>query len=348
MPNITVDPAFWFFGGDDPINWARNHIGVPLDVRRTAAFANWLGAQRKKQVFEKSIRPTQCDTSSSDVKTWRGAWHTGPLTEQLGVEFVAVPADTPSNGTPTRAYWAWDTGLTGADPTTSRVEVFLGAVKAGTIVPTDYIRLGPFFADVAPDTDYRAVLHVENGMRVISSTIFEVTRTTLPIGGTGVVDQRRFGETLSILDAPNAALFAAADKYWKRGFAHIFSWSVPGSSPYTRGTASKANILDQTITTRSSTSPGFSCHPLNRHSLDSDNVGAAFYTYAGVTGGTGKVHFEWSTGAVSINVTGAASWLSTTGNFDGTEDDEKVDVFLEGPGGGDTLSVSCGGAFFHT
>lgn len=352
MPAIDINPWFMVFGGGHPVNWARNGVQPPAPGLRLAAdFVNTLLGMRKKQLFAKSLRPTGLITSTSEIKTWRFAHHTGPAAKAVIAHFVVLPSDAPTNGTTTRCWWAADKGAINgaADPTTDKPSVFVADASTATLVPNDY-REAWQVIPVDADQDYRFVLHLENGMRVMSSTVYEVSRTSFnPIIDTEFVDSTKYAQGLPIHDAPATDIFAGAASCWERNQSGIFPFSVGGTTAITRLTNTEANLLDQTVTARSASSPGWPAYPLNRHSFDSNNVPGVFYCYAAVDGGTGLVQLVSSKGTVvTIPVNAAERWWAMafdTTNFDGTVDNEKLDVLITGPGGGNTLSVWAAGAF---
>ncbi len=359
MADIDIDYGAWlFFGGRGarPLAGMRNGIAPSAYDRRGLANAlNLLLGARKKVLGQHITQTPEASISAAgDAVTLRLAGHTGPLTSKLRcVHTCMPPAGAPGASDP-RGYWQTETGLTGAGTVATR-DAFRALTGTGANIPDNYAKAVSEFT-VSADTDYRLELHVVDGMRIFSTTVYELLRLSYdPDVDTDAADPRGMVFGAPVYDAAEQRLFAAAQKYFKRGQPSPFNWSVDGTTAYTRTTNTYANLLDQTVTTYSAygaaaPSPGWIVYPRYKGTVDDATVNAVFWCYAGVSAGTGNVllRTRQGVGLATIVVTGAAAWRTTTCTLAASELIDKLDVSIAGPGGADTLSIYQAGAFLYT
>ncbi len=185
-----------------------------------------------------------------------------------------------------------------------------------------------------------------DGCRVIGATVWELPRLMLDTATDAAVDAYQFGRNLPIEDADVLDLLAATEKAWKRLGSQYIAWStdpgLSGTGYITRTSATAANLIDQSATTWTSATPGFSCMPTNRGSFESNNVPCVFGYYGQVySGGTGAgsgvvtLHRDNSGTAIATVTSSDADglgWHYTTCNLDASQGLEKFDVKIKGDG----------------
>ncbi len=339
------------------IDWARNGIAPSgAHMRMLADLFNLLVAGRPKQLFAKSVRPSEVVTAVADTATWRAAFHTSPCASSISAQYVIIPTSgaTSAGGT-SYCYLSLESGLTGvgSGTVTTGASAFMGEADSGTIVPDDYRQVSRKMA-VNSDTDYRMTLRAVNGMRPMSLVVHENPRITVdPTTDTNAVDTAPFSGGAFVHDAPIADLMLCADKVWRRCGKHLFSWSIVGitaggGGAVTRTSATPANLLDQSLTAWGADNPGFQAVVQYCGSLDSDNVGVMFYCFASMASGDASIEFRVS-GSTIATITvdsSTAQFFTQAGNLNGANASDNIQVLLAGDGV-NTLTVYAVGAFLY-
>lgn len=310
---------------------------------------NALLGRKKKVLFRKSIEAAQVSTSTGDVVTWVTAFHTGPITSELGIDYVYVSPLNANQSSNPYAYWATETGLAGTGTTAAAPKLYCADNTTGTPTTPGMYRHARQVTTVTADTDYRAELHTNNGARVLSCTLYELRRDSVDTAtDTDAADTTRALGGLVIDDVASNDVLSAGSAWWRRGQPAIFSWCQAAGAAVTRTSATLANICDQTVTAYSAASPGFAAVPHRRHSGDSTSVGCMFWCKASQAAGSGSVRLVGQNGTLAtIAISGAtATWYSAAFNLLGTDATDKLDVLIAGSGAAD-VAVYAAGAFFY-
>ena len=371
VPNLATELA----EGATPytLRWFRHGIAPPgIAAKRLAEHCNLMLAQRCRVVFSHAgVYRADGNTggifegfdteSNSDLTTYRGAFHTGPVTTRLRVKFCLLPPDSETTAT-SSAYVQWTlmTGLTGTGNTVVQQQISV-PTESGL---TDDFQLHEAFEashtiDVSPDTNYRIELHQVNRIRVVSCSVYEEPRTSLDTDvDTAAVDTSTFSAATPITQQQFRDIMVAADKVWRVG-QPLLQWTADVASagtnlahePRSRTSATQANVLDQSYTAANASAPGYAVNVRYSGTLDSANVPTVFWAYASCVSGTGTLTFRDQSDNVlaTISPAGAAAWYSTTGSLKdaaGSPQTTKVDVLFAGDAA-NACVVYAFGAFVH-
>ncbi len=356
---IRVPPLRPITKAPIPLSVVRNGVGCGAHATQAniADYANGLLRKTvKKVLFQKSIRPAILQTNWSGTYTVGiFAGHTSPGVSRARFEIVAVPGSTnASPPNPVKVILSQETGLTGTGTTSTPATIYTTELSS-TISPDRYSTQYADFT-ILPDQDYRWTVTLYDGARAFSMCLYELPEDSVnPSTDAGAVDTSLIQVGQAVCDETVSDILTCADKLWRRGGPPLFGASGSTDfSPqilYARTSTTYANTLDQSVTTVSSSSPGYPVRVQNQHSFDSINVPCVFYTRAKMAAGAGSgdIRILDNSGTVlaTINVTGTSyTWYTATFSLDGTKSADKIDVQLRGDGAND-LHVVCYGAFRH-
>lgn len=334
--------------------YMRNGIAAPaVGGRQLANQVNTLLARRLRPLAQYSnvygLHADFDSASTSDLTCLRFAFRTGPVTSLLRWQLAALPLLGVPTSSDVTVYLTLTTGLTGGGTSSTTTLAFSHAATGSTLTADD-LNWQQAGITVSPDTYYRAEIHRTNLARIVSSSLFEVMPLTMDTTiHTIANDASTYFNGAPITQAQVEDLDLSADKVWRRG--HPLGWwttDIPGDErSRTSGTA--ANMIDQTIGTPTSISPGWPVGLPYAGSLDSANVPVIFWAYAECSGGTGAVTFrdQSNTTLGTISPIGAATWYAVPGNLtDNTSGGQttKIDVFIAGDGA-NACKVHAAGCF---
>lgn len=319
-------------------------------IRELADFLHMLGARRGRVLFSKYVNTLYTTADATDRTTLRFACHTGPFATTVRLATVVYPASSRSAAADSKGYWVMETGLTGSGTTTT------GSSNIATRIYTAHAadNFDYFTQDftVASDSDYRFTFHQVNAYAVQSVTAYEASRSVLDTTtDTNAIDTTKIATLQPITTTTAHAIYALADKLWKRGGHPLFAWNMDGTTALATAATTAANFLDATTTT-SSTTMGWPINIPYSGSLDSSNVGIVFWTNAYVSAGTGTITLRDQAGAIkaTISVTAtAATWQSTTGNLSdlaGVTPTTRLEVYASVTAA-NTLNIHACGAFLY-
>ncbi len=334
-----------------PLNYVRNGVVTPGELASALSLANFQVARgRRKRLFSKAFNPSDAPTNfATDKSTCRFAGRTSPGATRARLHVVAVPPNSSTSPVSGDIFLqlSQETGLTGAGTTTVPV-TFYDNGDSTSVAPDDYHEFKEDF-DIDGDQEYRWTIHVGNGFRVFSMTLYELGDETLDTDVTAsAVDTVPIGVGQKILGSAISDAQDSLHTLWKRSAPSLITWSAsaetgPGTG-YTSTTF--ANIFDTSITSYTSSSPGFKAKTKYHHSLDSADVGVTMYAYAKVgSAGTCNVRFigNGSTVIGTMAVTSTTNtWHTTTGVLDGDEDEYKLDIQIAGSGSVDVVVLAAG------
>lgn len=335
LPPITKAPV--------PMSVVRNRTtaGGYATQANIAAFANGLlGRVAKKVLFSQNIAEDM--TQSSVVGTWiwgTYAGHTSPAATRARFEVVMIPGDTGSSPlVPMKVVLTQETGLTGAGSSSTAATLHrseLGSGSRPASWSTSYVDF-----DIDPDQDYRWTVTALDGARPITCSLYELPIDYVdPASVTGAVDSTLISTQLAVTDESIEDILVCVDKLWRRSGPRLFSKSNPvatsGGIGGGRTTASYANVFDQSVTTVSSTSPGFPVRLQYHHSLDSTDVPVRFWVRGRCVSGSGDVRFFDAAGntLATITVSGTTTVDYTADAvMNGTNSTDKIDIHFKGDG----------------
>lgn len=280
--------------------------------------------------------------AGADVTVGRFAFHSSPYAKNMfvwiwGAQAVSTGAVNP------RVRVRIETG---APTTVGDAEVSTGYVSTTVSdVPANFrVRQRSvidtstgLIATIPADTDlYGTVDELEGGIMVACS-VYEMALDPTTDNGYA---SNNFGVHSPIFDEDRSDIVTALRNMWKHGAAHLINWSRDGGTSRTNSTTTARNLIDDTSTAVSTSTPGWTldlsnCSTIRRAST---GVPVTWKVYATRTVSNGTVTLKDSGGAavLTISVTGGAGWYSTTGNLPASS--AKYDVhYAAGVGG--TLQV---------
>lgn len=339
----------WFRNGQTP--------SAPI-AKRLAENFNQAMAQRQRVVFGKAnvlgLHADFDSATNTDTTTWRTAFHTGPMTRTIRARtlFLPLPTATSISGAP-YAQWTLTTGLTGAGTSTVQTAMTVPGFSATSDFTADELFSIEQEWSVSPDADYRIELHQVNRARPISASVYEMPRELLLTDQDPyAIDSSSIYQGGPIVQGPIEQMMQAAQELWRLG-QPLFHWSIdlPGDVR-TRTTNTARNMIDQTVTAASSTSPGWPVSVSYSGTLESSQVPVVMWAYASCPSGTGALTWRDQANNVIGNIApaGAAAWYSTTGvlqDASSAAETTKVDVFFAGDGT-HTTTVYAVGMFVYS
>ena len=340
MAIIPVNYLPIAYGGTNPLNFARNAVGPSGSwARFMADRCNYVIGGRLKQLFSKSIRPTQAINQAAEAETWRFYCHTSPNAIAVRTRVVCAPSDAAGNVDP-RFYWETTDFTADPDVVTNRETMRSTAriTNGGTVNPKDYAKIDQEFT-VTADVDYGFELHVFDNCRPISATVYEVVRPSLNTATDKVVSTKQYAQNIRIFNGNLTDLVTETERSWKRQGGQYVAWSVDALTSKQTTSTSSVNMLDATKTAYADGDPGFRVNTQNRGSFDSNNVPATFAVYAAMdVDGTGNGNVKLVNAATSVasplatitvNDT-SAKWYTASVNLDATNADDNLQVYFTG------------------
>lgn len=287
-------------------------------------------------------------SSASTVVPWRFTGHSGyaDSNSALFLRFITVLVGPDTASTDPYAYWTLNDGSA-----TNTEEMHLGAVVSGTVVPND-MRVFSTRLALTPAVNFTCELNLVDRCRAVAACVYQehnldVTVPTSPATTpTGVVDPREYFDGAMITDYQHAQLLQQSNNLWERNGAHIFSWSRDDhNGGQAISSATYTNLLDLTSTSVTANTPGFRPQLRYHHTQKSTNVPFTMRVFAQRTAGTNAtngVRLQTSSGtlAEATGWTGSASWITATGNFDGTQNTTKCDLQIKQDPGGDASTLT--------
>lgn len=320
--------------------------------QQMAVQANQLAAYCTKEICRFSI-PIASMTASGGGginNRWRHYWHSGPFAEFVYIRALLAPG----NGDPGDAVATWEVTDEDAPGALGTATIHFGSAKSGGVTDTPAhfaianatLESSGTIIPITADTNFSGLFREPTSgvpARYVGVVAYEVS--TLPNTTSFYVPQG-FTAGYPVLDSTSERLTTLLRDMWKQGAAHLFNWSVPDQgTPRTRTSASAINAVDNSSTSVSVNSPGWTIDLRKRNRLNATTVPCKFAVYASQSAGTGIVRLKDSGGStvVSINVTGAASWLTASVNLPNTR--AKYDLTYEGGGGANQISLHAASLF---
>ena len=214
--------------------------------------------------------------------------------------------------------------------------------------PQDVVHRRAAQLSVAPSgAETNMTVDSANGARVQSVAVVQHMRLTAPPGW--VLDDAVYrlvtltpylaGKGIHAQDIGQLVDRVQNDLFpnWRR---QQFCWSTRGATSgdaISRTAGTFGNIFDQTISTRSATSPGFQCPARNAGRFGATTIECDVEVYAANTGGatSATVRFASSLGNADVIVNSAtAQWwqVAQTLTLDTTIEADRVDVLMAGDG----------------
>jgi hypothetical protein len=326
MPPFPIQISKITYPRLKPHRWCDNGMLVQAYLQRhLRGRLNQVLRWRPKCVFR---YVGQCDSiaasgGAGQRDRWRHMFHTGTHTDKIGVYFL-MAMQRVGAGDPYAQFQ-----IVGG----SSLTCHYGNSGSGTI--TDYPSTWGHslqLLDVNPDTDYQAVWSDFAEARLISGLVFELTLNSF-------VENNYLGRDVAALtpiqDIHRETPYPLATNAWKRNAAQSFTFTVDkDADARTRTSTTDINLVDNSSTAISSSTPGYVLDFRYKNRLSKTVVPTTFWAYGKTAGGgTGHVYLKDSGGAVlaTLNINSAANaFYSTTWNAPTTE--AKYDLHFDGDG----------------
>lgn len=279
--------------------------------------ADQLRAFRGREQF---CSPGQCRLVASSVATtprnrWRYFSHTGPYTTKVRVRMRIARMQNTSASTPHCRFTLAD----GSGSTIGTFEAFYGAgaTTGGDSTPDTW---GFFEGEipVSPDIDVQGLFDDRNYGRLVHALVWE--EAAEPDTANGYLGYApAFGS--NIYDDERERLVTFVNAAWRRGGAQVlnFCHDLDATEAFSRSSATDINLIDETSTTISAATPGFT---LDMTGKDLYQQGAVvpcvLAIYGSATAGSAaKVKIKDSGGSTlaTVFLTTSAGWRTTTVNL---------------------------------
>ena len=298
----------------------------------TMTEANRIVAYRGEEVCSFSQRISAIESGSG--VSWRCAYHSSTHVRYLWVRFEYAMIDA-GGGTDMHVK-ALVENAAGTDLGTATLRYSpLGTPPLDTpnefgsaIVPL-LDTSGEMVSPLA-DTDYFITISHENNGRLIACCIYEESLEPTTANGyleSGVAAK---GE---IYADHRADLIPLLRNAWKRNAGPLWLWAASDVAAITRTSGTRANWIDQTITTPSTASPGVTLDLRYKSTDRRVTVPCRWWIYAKMAAGIAEVVLS-TVGAPEIEVinitSSTAAWYSATINLPAAED--KYELMIAGNG----------------
>lgn len=297
--------------------FARNGMFAAANFyARAANNLNHINLYRRKEVFNyaRPIGPPGGGSpgigagAAGTVTRWRFRCHTGHAAAQLHFKMGIALAETSG----TDPYVEWDVTIAGGATTTSS-EIHYGFTSISkTDVPSEWAWPG-VSVDVSPNTTYECALKVVDYARPFACSVFEIPHA--PDDSVDHFTRLGYAVTQPILDADRGDFLAALTNLWKHNATSLIHWTRDTTSP-TRVSATFINILDNTSTAISASTPGYTFDLSQHQTANRATVPVVFAVHGSTSAGSaGKVRLRTTGGtdlAAIVNVGTASQWYTTT------------------------------------
>lgn len=288
--------------------------------------------------------------TASSRNRWRFAFHTTPYSHAIFAAVILLPPDD-GHDQNTHGKLTIYSDVAEAVEVTSATFIY-GPSPTGTSSASGF----PYWKTVSKliegldaDTTYYAKFSDETYGRLHSATVLGLQSMTENFDG--YLAMSNTSET-PIVDVHRENLAIATRALWRRAGAKVFNWSVEAdASAQTNATATPTNVLDETSTTVSAATPGFTLDMRRKARRSQSGVPVVMKVFCSTDIGTGvgRIYLKDSAGNTVLSFTDSIpvttpGWLSVSGNLPATED--KYDLQFDNNSSG-TLSLYAATCWEH-
>jgi hypothetical protein len=323
-----------------PRQMARNGLYPNASQQqKLRAMANHIARYRTRQVAcFAGPSPGWSDTDPPSRIRWRGAWHSSTFASQLRIVMTVfrqqftgsfTPPANPGYvvvecGTVAGAFVGSLTCAGGAAPFVFPDDFLDGPEnyfhRFGVLQDTAGLQ-GGFSAVLPTDTDLHFTVTEQNNTRIVSCAIYE---ETLPPDTTNGYIDPNIHVTSPITSQSRKDVADILRAMWRKGAAHLISWSRLLDSSGIYGPPSTAslvfkNLVDNSSTACDATTPGYTLDLSNCTRLSTASQGVRVFLAAFgkcTSGGNGEVQIRNLAGTKVVSVVGfgtSLGWMIGSG-----------------------------------
>jgi hypothetical protein len=312
-------------GGDvlPDMAWCKNS-DAPHAGFITRLLGRLLESERKdtKELFSAAGSASWQTGALASRTRWHHEFRTGTGVSRIAIVFVVAP---PTAKTSTSSCTYSLTNVVAATTTTASVKTGAADSAAAAVVPLGDCFIGVKYLDVAPSTRYQAKFDEVGHCRLVAAVVYELPATTpaaYPV----------LSASSPIYAAHRTRLLGGVTDALNNNGSVLFNWQaeLPTSAPRSSTSTTARNIVDDTSTTVSASTPGFIPPLANARTLMQAGTAVVMSVYGTPpSSGNGVVTLKDSSGTVLITVTltagGGAGWYTASGVLPAT-DGLKYDV----------------------
>lgn len=320
--------------------WYRNGLYPDANaLNLMAETSNQIATYQGRQVFCGFNELSE--TAGLSPAQWRWSFRTGIYHHALMVTVALMPAFGPNglldNYVTLTIYSDFNETTVAASVTFSRGSSPYGDNVIGLGLDwTDIRVINKLVTGLAANTEYYAKWSCFNDTDLKSACVVDLGSMTESHSGYLAMNN---GCMTPVVDTFREKLATMASAMWKKGAAHVMNWTAHDTSRKTTS-STPLNIIDTSITTVSSSSPGFVLDMTNKARLSQTGVPVVMLACGRVTapaGSVGNVYMKDSAGNTVMSLEGQwlggqtkVWWKSTTGTLPATVD--KYDFQFSTPG----------------
>lgn len=338
-------------------NGFRNGVAPSAEKIRAvfSKFANRIGVQRQKVLFQKSIRYTEAYDTATAADTWRFQFHTSPNVAIVRVVMVVAQGNFDTSVVTRDPKVIWTTTIVGGASTAQAALYHAEANNMSAVVP-DNMKVITQDWLVNADTKYRAQMEQTDQLRVLSVSAHEIPRTVVISNETNVIDPAPYYDLAPIYDADVAEIQSLTTKWWKTMGTHHFAFCVDSTTGQTATGTTWANLIDGATGGIGVATKGFQTWPNYHGSLDgvtatTEDIPVTIYAYMQTDNAANQAEVRFvdkdgvigtltSTSTTGEWVTSDVVWTATT-----AATSVKVDVEHRNVGVTDTTTVMAAGMY---
>ena len=341
MTAISVSPSI------QPLTqvakYARNNrVPDSSFQKELVALANSAAAYRGKELFRSSGAIDGAPASASGTRTrHRFAFHASPYCDLVAATFVMGPL---LDGAGDASYSQLTITTTGGSLVGSAKKyatISYGGGAAAGDNPNNFT-VGTVFVNVTADTDYLGSIIDGDLGRCISVVVYEVMLA--PDTSSGFLDSN-VSVNSPIYSTDREDIMPMADAMWRHAGSLLIPWACETDALARVAVATKVdtNIIDNSSTTVSTATPGFTLDLTGKATIASGGVPVVFAAYgmqvAGFAGASG-VKLKDSSGTTLADIhppATVAGWFSTTLLLPATKAKYDLHYYATATGGTFTL-----------
>lgn len=265
---------------------------------------------RSKEVFSWH---RQLSDVTSTQRDWRFAFHTGVYTHALFVVMLESPV--PGGATTSASLTVTIYSDTAEATPVGSTNFVYGPTPSANANSVNHSKLLTNFVDgLSPDTDYYGKISVTNGGVPLGVSVFDLQTATETFAGYLAQNVTAMSPLLNVYRSKLATL---QKNVWKRGGAKVLNWTVAdGVAPLTRTSTTTMNVIDNTSTTISANTPGYTLNMSNKARLSQTSGVPCVMKVFGKMGGAvtgGRVYLKDSGGSTIISI--VDQWTSATATW---------------------------------